>query len=160
MIKTCQYLSGASTLILSEVCQKCISISDWGGEHLTGKFIILSHFRLCFLADKWHLLPKPSGWSPLLATTALLGWAPNIHHNALCLPVCLTLFAYDFGVSKRLQRWVATALSLCICCLVPKLVTESLWRMIPQHHTPVHSCKAATQQLCQTECRHGLALTR
>lgn len=48
---------------------------------LNRQFISLSHFRLCFLADKWHLLPKPSGWSPLPATAALLGWAPNIHHN-------------------------------------------------------------------------------
>lgn len=56
------------------------------------QFISLSHFRLCFLADKWHLLPKPSGWSPLLATTALLRWAPNIHHNTLCLPVCLSVW--------------------------------------------------------------------
>lgn len=59
---------------------------------LNRQFISLSHFRLCFLADKWHLLPKPSGWSSLPATIALLGWAPNIHHNTLCLHVCLSDF--------------------------------------------------------------------
>lgn len=79
---------------------------------LNRQFISLSHFRLCFLVDKWHLLVKPSGWSPLPATTVLLGCTPNIHHNKLYRPVCLTLFASDFRVSKRLQRWVATALSL------------------------------------------------
>lgn len=59
---------------------------------LNRQFISLSHFRLCFLADKWHLFLKPSGWFSLPATTALLGWTPNIHHNTPCLHVCLSDF--------------------------------------------------------------------
>lgn len=90
---------------------------------LNRQFISLSHFRLCFLADKWHLLPKPSGWSPLPATADLLGWAPNIHHNTLCLRVCLSDFV-------RIWFWreeVNGCSSLFICCLVPKPVTERVF---------------------------------
>lgn len=93
---------------------------------LNRQFISLSHFRLCFLADKWHLLPKPSGWSPLPATTALLGWAPNIHHNTLCLHVCLSDFVCIWFWREQKASEVSGCSSLSVCCLVPKLVTERL----------------------------------
>lgn len=89
---------------------------------LNRQFISLSHFRLCFLADKWHLLPKQSGWSFLQATTALLGWAPNIHHSTSCLHVCLC----SSLISVWAKGFRGERLQLSICCLVPKLVTERL----------------------------------
>lgn len=117
---------------------------------LNRQFITLSHFRLCFLADKWHLLPKLSGWASLPAATDLLGWAPNIFHNSSCL----SMFECDVGVN---YRWASSS-----AAPVPQLVMERVcgrWSSAEQH-PPVHSCNAATQQLCQTECKRGLAVNR
>lgn len=93
---------------------------------LNRQFISLSHFRLCFLADKWHLLPKPSGSSPLPATTALLGWTPNIYHKTLSVRVCLSGSVHIWFLGVRAE-WLELSLSTCIYCLVLKLVTETLF---------------------------------
>lgn len=95
---------------------------------LNRQFISLSHFRLCFLADKWHLLPKPSGWSSLPATADLLVWAPNIHHNALCLRVCLSDFVRVWFWREEVNGCSS------LFYLLPGPQTgdrETLWRMIP-----------------------------
>lgn len=91
----------------------------------------ISHFRHCFLADKWHLLPKPSGWSPLPATIALLGWAPNIHHNTVSACRSVWLCSHSDFWQKTSEVSGCISLSLSICCLVPKLVTGTPWRMPP-----------------------------
>lgn len=117
---------------------------------LNRQFISLSHFRLCFLADKWHLLPKPSGWSPLPATTALLGWAPNIHHNTLCLHVCLSDFV-------RIWFWRELKASEVSGCSSLALSLSAVWSpnrwQRDSVRPPVYSCNAARQQLCQMQTR-------
>lgn len=51
--KTSQYISGASTLILSDVCQKSIYFSmKW--EALIFQLIALCHLPFCFIANKTY----------------------------------------------------------------------------------------------------------
>lgn len=143
-------LSGASTLILSEACQKLISLSDWDGELLTGSSLILvtSGSAFWLISDTYyqhHLDDLPSQHRlPRMGE----------HQTSIITHcVCLTLFTSDSEVYSALSVvWFPTWWQ--------KLFGG--WSPPPhplKQYPPVHSCNAATQQLCQTECRHGRALT-
>lgn len=136
MIKTCQYLSGASTLILSEVRQKLISIAVWDGEHLTGSSLVTSGTAFWLISDTYcqsHLDDLPSQQQP-----PCLG-----EHQTSIITRCRTVGLSDFVRIRFWQKTSEVSGSLSVAWF-PKLVTATPLRMPPP--SSILQCTHAMQQ--------------
>lgn len=79
-LKTSQYILGASTLILSEVCQKSIYLSmKW--ESLNWQLIALCHLPFCFIANNTYCQNN------VKAMAVMLDWAPKSQNNTSCVHI-------------------------------------------------------------------------